>query len=117
MLTDTGVLSSMQNNFSDEYDFCNICPVHHVPNYGPCRNTCVYGLEDAIRYAKYPMSVDPDNLTSELTKGIRALAQSGKGEAHDQWLTGVTVQFDLEFTVKAWTEMERYTFVNFISLI
>ena len=86
-----------------------------VPDYGICRDTHVYGLDEAIRYAKYPMSVDPNSLNTELTNGIQSLAQSGKGEGHDQFLTGITVQFDLDFTVKAWTEEERYTFINFIS--
>ena len=78
-------------------------------------NVKVYGLEESIKRAKYPMSTDIDKLNSELTKGIKALSNSGRGEGHDQWLTGVVVQFDLTFTVKAWTEMQRYHFVDFIS--
>lgn len=78
-------------------------------------NVEVYGLEESIRRAKFPMSVDPSTLNTELTKGIKALAQSNAGEGHDQWLTGVVVQFDLTFTVKAWTEMERYHFIDFVS--
>ena len=61
------------------------------------------------------MSTDINKLNSELTKGIRALGNSKKGEGHDQWLTGVIVQFDLTFTIKAWTEAERYSFLDFIS--
>ena len=79
-------------------------------------NAVVYGLEESIRRAKFPMSVDTSSLTTELTKGIKALAQSGKGEGHDQWLTGVVVQFDLSISNKMWVEMERYHFVDFISL-
>lgn len=90
---------------------------YRVPDFGCCRDTHVYGLDESIRYAKYPMSVATDKLNGDLTPGIRALAQSGKGEGHDQMLTGITVEFDLEFTVKAWTEEERYTFMNFVSLI
>ena len=78
-------------------------------------NAQVYGLEESIRRAKYPMSVSPDALTTELTNGIKSLAQSGRGEGHDQWLTGVIVQFDLTFSVKAWTEAERYHFFDFVS--
>ena len=78
-------------------------------------NVKVYGLEESIRRAKFPMSVDPSTLTTDLTKGIKTLAQSNTGEGHDQWLTGVVVQFDLTFTVKAWTEMQRYHFVDFVS--
>ena len=78
-------------------------------------NVKVYGLEESVKRAKYPMSTDISKLNSELTKGIKSLANSNKGEGHDQWLTGVVVQFDLTFTVKAWTEAERYHFLDFIS--
>ena len=78
-------------------------------------NVKVYGLEESIKRAKYPMSTDVNKLNSELTKGIKSLANSNKGEGHDQWLTGVIVQFDLTFTVKAWTEAERYHFLDFVS--
>ena len=78
-------------------------------------NVKVYGLEESIKRAKYPMSTDIDKLNSELTNGIKSLSNSGRGEGHDQWLTGVIVQFDLTFTVKAWTEAERYHFLDFVS--
>lgn len=78
-------------------------------------NWNVYGLEESIRGAKFPMSVDVGKLNSDLTPGIKALAQSAAGEGHDQWLTGVIVQFDLTFTVKAWTEAQRYHFLDFVS--
>jgi len=79
------------------------------------KNVNVYGLEESIRGAKFPMSTDVDSLSTELTKGIKALAQSPKGEGHDNWLNGVIVQFDLTATNKFWVEMERYHFVDFIS--
>lgn len=78
-------------------------------------NVKIYGLEESIRRAKYPMSTDVNKLNSDLTGGIKALSNSGRGEGHDQWLTGVVVQFDLTFTVKAWTEAERYHFLDFVS--
>lgn len=78
-------------------------------------NARVYGLSESIRRAKYPMSVDIDAPNSELTKGIAALAASPRGEGHDQWLTGVIVQFDLTFSNKAWVEAERYHFLDFVS--
>lgn len=78
-------------------------------------NAVVYGLHESIRRAKFPMAVDPSALTDELTKGILSLALSGRGEGHDQWLTGVIVQFDLTFTNKAWVEAERYHFFDFVS--
>lgn len=78
-------------------------------------NVKVYGLEDSIRRAKYPMSTDISKLNCELTKGIKALGNSKKGEGHDNFLNGIIVQFDLTFTIKAWTEEERYHFIDFIS--
>ena len=50
-----------------------------------------------------------------MTKGIKSLAQCEKGEGHDQWLTGVIVEFDFTLSVKAWTEAERYHFLDFVS--
>lgn len=90
---------------------------YSVPDYGNITDIKVYGLDESIKRAKYPMSVDTSKPTTELTKGIRALAQSRTGEGHDQALTGIIVQFDLKYTVKAWTEAERYTFLDFISSI
>ena len=78
-------------------------------------NAKVYGLMDSIRRAKFPMNVDTESISSELTKGIEAIAQSPAGSGHDQWLTGVVVQFDLTFSNKAWVEAERYHFLDFVS--
>lgn len=78
-------------------------------------NAFVYGLFNSIRGAKFPMTVDTESLNSDITPGIRNLAQCEKGTGHDQWLTGVIVQFDLKFSNKAWVEMERYNFINFVS--
>ena len=78
-------------------------------------NVQVYGLDESIRRAKFPMSVDTQSLNSDLTRGITALAQSKQGEGHDQWLTGVVIQFDLTFSLKAWTEAQRYHFLDFVS--
>lgn len=78
-------------------------------------NVKVYDLEESFKASKYPMATDTNEVNGEITNRIRALAQSGKGEGHDQFLTGIRVAFDLTFTVKAWTELERYRFVEFIS--
>lgn len=78
-------------------------------------NINVYGIENAIRGSKYPMAVDIDSVNSEIVERTKKLGQSPVGAAHDQFLTGCLVQFDLTFTVKAWTEAERYHFFDFIS--
>ena len=78
-------------------------------------NTEVYGLERSIRIAKYPKAVNIDNLNSELTKGIKACANCSTGEGHDNFLKGIIVQFDLTFSNKAWVELQRYHFIDFVS--
>ena len=78
-------------------------------------NVRVYGLDEAIRAAKYPKAVELDGLTAELTKGILACSTCPTGTGHDQFLTGIIVQFDLTFSQKAWVEAERYHWLDFVS--
>lgn len=78
-------------------------------------NAKVYGLQESIRRAKFPMATDTDSLNCELTKGIKALAQSNAGEGHDNFMNGIVVQFDLTCSVKMWTEFQRYHFADFVS--
>lgn len=78
-------------------------------------NAKVFGLGDSVRRAKFPMAADVSLLNKSLTNGIKALANSQGASGHDQWLTGVIVQFDLKMTIKGWTEAERYHFFDFVS--
>lgn len=78
-------------------------------------NVNVYGLEDAVRGSKYPMSTDLTKVSDEITKTVTRLSQCGLGEGHDNFLNGIIVQFDLTFTNKAWVEAERYHFLDFVS--
>ncbi len=78
-------------------------------------NLCIYGVPESVRGSKYPMIVDTTLATSEVTKTTKTLAQCDIGSGHDQFLTGCIAQFDLTFTVKAWTEAERYHFFDFVS--
>ena len=78
-------------------------------------NVKVNDLEESIKASKYPMAVDTEVLNSDITNTCKKLAQSSKGEGHDQFLTGITVSFDLTCTNKMWVEMERYRFVYFVS--
>ncbi len=80
-----------------------------------CNNVKVYGLEESIKASKYPMSTDINFLNSEITNTVKTLGSSKKGEGHDQFLTGIVVQFDLTFSLKAWTEAQRYHFLDFVS--
>jgi hypothetical protein len=78
-------------------------------------NVKIYGFDDSVKASKYPKSVDISTLTSELTGTAVKLGQCKKGTGHDTWLNGVIVQFDLTFTIKAWTQAERYHFFEFVS--
>ena len=78
-------------------------------------NAQVIGFEESVRGAKFPMSVNVDDISYELTPGIKKLAMTPKGEGHDNWLNGIIVQFDLTATNKFWVEMERYHFIDFVS--
>lgn len=79
------------------------------------KNVNVYGLENSIRAAKYPKSVDLESLDTTLTKGIKTCANCNTGEGHDNFLKGIIVQFDLTFSNKAWVELQRYHFIDFVS--
>ena len=78
-------------------------------------NLKVYGLEESIRRAKFPMSVDLDKLNTDVTNGINHLGKAERGSGHDNFLNGIIVQFDLTCSNKMWTEMQRYHFVDFVS--
>lgn len=78
-------------------------------------NTKIYGLENAIRCSKYPMTVDIEKTNVEITKTVKKLGHAKVGSGHDNFLKGIIVQFDLTFSNKAWVEMERYHFVDIIS--
>lgn len=78
-------------------------------------NTRVYGFDESIKASKYPMATNTEDCTVEITERQRTLAYSPKGEGNDNFLCGIIVQFDLTFTVKAWTEAERYHFFDIVS--
>lgn len=75
----------------------------------------LFGLEDSVRASKYPMAVDVDACTDEITDRTRTLGQCERGSGHDQFLTGIVAQFNLTLSVKAWVEAERYHFLDFVS--
>lgn len=96
-------------------------------------NTQIYGLDESIYRSGYPMlhtapsekefedaifkiklsRNNQDKTNEHINRAINL--SKAKGGGHDQFLTGIIVQFDLSFTNKAWVEAERYTFLNFIS--
>ena len=78
-------------------------------------NVKVYGLNESVKASKYPMAVNTDDCTEFITDTVKGLGTCDKGTGHDQFLTGIVVQFDMTLSLKAWTEAERYHFLDFVS--
>lgn len=78
-------------------------------------NVEILGLESSIKASKYPMATDTEKCNTEITDTVKKLGNCAKGTGHDQFLTGIIVNFDLTFSNKAWVELERYRFINFVS--
>ena len=78
-------------------------------------NIEVYGLNESIKASKYPMSTNISLLNSDVTDTVKSLAAAPAGSGHDNFLNGIIVQFDLTLSLKAWTEMQRYHFIDFVS--
>ena len=78
----------------------------------------VYDLEESLHAAGYPMrtSTDWEEAPSVTLKRGQNLSKAADWVgAHDQFLTGIRVSFDLTFSNKAWVEAERYRFLEFVS--
>ena len=78
-------------------------------------NIKIYDLEESVKASKYPMATNTEAVNSEITNTVISLANSSKGEGHDQFLTGIRVNFDLTCSNKMWIEAERYRFLEFVS--
>lgn len=79
------------------------------------KNVEVYGLKESIRASKFPMAVDVNKCTNEMTERVQSLGSVPTGTGHDNFLKGIVVQFDWTFTPKLSVEVERYHFIDFIS--
>ena len=75
----------------------------------------IYGLEESIKASKYPMAVDTNKCTTDITDRAKLLFSCKTGEGHDNALKGIIVQFDLMMTPKMSVELERYHFIEFVS--
>ena len=78
-------------------------------------NYAVHNLENAIRISKFPMVTNLSKINGEAVDRTFKLANTERGEGHDNFLHGILVTFDLAFTNKAWVEFERYHFADIIS--
>lgn len=81
-------------------------------------NAFVYDLDECLHAAGFPMRTSTDweeAREAEIKRGITLSHAADWQGAHDQFLTGIRVSFDLTFTNKAWVEAERYRFLEFVS--
>lgn len=81
-------------------------------------NVKVYDLEESLHASGYPLRTTTNWEETEEAALKRAKNLSHAADwvgAHDQFLTGILVSFDLRFSNKAWIEMERYIFKFFVS--
>lgn len=81
-------------------------------------NVKVYDFDESLHAAGYPMrtSVEWEEDTATALKRGHNLSKAADWVgAHDQFLTGIRVSFDLTFSNKAWVEAERYRFLEFVS--
>lgn len=81
-------------------------------------NVEISGLESSINACRYPTMTEFGPMLQEIEDRsfdrAKILAKHNGG-GHDQFLTGITVNFDVTGTIKWWTEAERYRFLNFVS--
>lgn len=78
----------------------------------------IYDLDECFHASGYPMRTSTaweETRESELGRGTNLSHAADWQGAHDQFLTGIRVSFDLTFTNKAWVEAERYRFLEFVS--
>ena len=81
-------------------------------------NIRIYDLDECFHASGYPMRTSTEweeARESELKRGVNLSQAADWQGAHDQFLTGIRVSFDLTFTNKAWVEAERYRFLEFVS--
>lgn len=79
----------------------------------------VYGLNESIVASGYPMQIEIDDIDKELNekdwKRATQLASVPSGTAHDNFLKGIIVQFDLTAPEYFWRQFDRYHFRDYVS--
>ena len=89
-----------------------------LPSNNIVSNIRIYDLDECFHASGYPMRTSTEweeARESELKRGVNLSQAADWQGAHDQFLTGIRVSFDLTFTNKAWVEAERYRFLEFVS--
>lgn len=87
------------------------------------KNTKIYGLEESMLRSAYPHSVgEPQELDSVLLFAdknnrdrSKKLGHAKQGSGHDCFLKGITVTFDLKYSLYFTKQLQRYHFIDFIS--
>ena len=83
-------------------------------------NVNIYDLEKSILASGYAMRTETNSrdLTDKDYKRAHKLSKitrTTNNQAHDQFLSGILVSFDVTFTNKVWVEAERYRFLTFVT--
>ena len=89
-----------------------------LPSNDIVSNIRIYDLDECFHASGYPMRTSTEweeARESELKRSVNLSQAADWQGAHDQFLTGIRVSFDLTFTNKAWVEAERYRFLEFVS--
>jgi len=81
------------------------------------KNTQVYGLDYAIKASGNPMRTEFDRgpMTDKDYLRAEKLGATPQGAAHDNFLKGVIVQFDITSPLYWWKEAQRYHWLDFVS--
>lgn len=76
----------------------------------------MYGLYNALRVSGFPMQIEGkvESNIQLLNRGIK-LGNTPVGEGHDNFLNGIIIQFDGDFTNKFTVEFQRYHHKDYIS--
>lgn len=82
----------------------------------------VYGINETLSYARFPMlPLDKPELAFQEEEENKTLSRAKRlgntpiGSGHDNFLKGITVVFDVDFTNKVWVQAERYHWFEIIS--
>ena len=82
----------------------------------------VYGINETLSYARFPMlPLDKPELAFREEEEGKTLGRAKRlgntpiGSGHDNFLKGITVVFDVDFTNKVWVQAKRYHWFEIIS--
>jgi len=80
-----------------------------------CSNAQVYGYYESVAASKYPFLTDVEEANPAVTKTVKNLALAPAGSGEDTFMNGIVVQMDVTMSMKAWVELQRYHFIDFVS--